>query len=414
MEDDKSEPSITVKRSIDNLDKWLNRNGWKGYDPYDIESHSLFRLQESFYLLKSLKKIVLILDSYFPLTARFLLNIQKKINPKAMGLFSSAYIILYDVTGKENYFKKSKETLKWLLENPSSGFNGLCWGQPFGWNSHIFIPAYMPSSIVTSIVGEAFWRFYKLTGENNYIENCDRICEFFLKDLKIDKIDEKRICFSKTPIDHFHIHNSNLFIADFLIRIGIELNKKYYIDTASRAINYTLSDQNKNGSFCYFGKDQSKECTIDHYHTGFIIRCLYSIWKTTGDEKVFNSLMNCYKFYCKNMFTAQGIPKTTPKILFPVNIHSCAEAILCHSLIAKDFSNSYKYLKRIVSWVLSNMQHNDGWFIYLIRKFDNLFNWKVKIPYIRWGQAWMLRSLAEYYSLLMKNTDLNNYKGVYL
>jgi hypothetical protein len=70
-------------------------------------------------------------------------------------------------------------------------------------------------------------------------------------------------------------------VAEFLIKVGKEISDEQFIELGSKAVNYALSEQNKDGSICYWGKDQDNQCHIDHYHSGFEIRCLYSIWKCT-------------------------------------------------------------------------------------------------------------------------------------
>ena len=331
---------------------------------------------------------------------RRMLRIPREVNAKAMGLFAAGYQILYETTGDEKYLDRAQEALAWLEENPCKGYAGLCWGHPFSWQSRVLIPKATPSSVISAIVGNAFWRFYQMTGHSSYFANCQSICEFFLKDLNIDELGEGKICFSKTPLDHFHIHNCNLFVADFLLRVGKVLQRKDYVRTAWKALTYTLSEQNDDGSICYWGRDQADYCRIDHYHSGFEIRCLYSIWKSTSDERVYSALRRYYQFYCEKLFTSEGIPKMTPHALYPINIHSCAEAILCHSTLAPDFPEAREYLQKCVPWIVKIMQHPEGWFIYMIREIKGRLRWKVKIPYIRWGQAWMLRALAEYYKLL--------------
>ena len=394
-------PKISlVKKSIDKLDGWIIDNGWAGYDPYDAKQHPLIAVLQPTFPKRLMQRALLLVESFFPNILRKLLNIKEEINPKAMGLFASGYLILYEVTNDEKYFDKAKEAIEWLLQNPSKGYRGLCWGQPFSWQSRIFIPKDTPSSVITAIVGDAFLHFYKMTGQSSYLTNCKKICAFFLNDLNIDRLRDSKICFSKTPLDHFHIHNSNLYVANFLLKVGNELQDANYIKTAQDALAYTLSEQNEDGSICYWGRNQDDKCRIDHYHSGFEIRSLYEIWKSTNDKKVYNSLKRYYEFYCGRMFTNEGIPKMTPKALFPINIHSCAEAILCHSTLAEDFPEAYNYLNKCVPWILQNMQHSDGYFIYMIRKSKGNVNWKVKIPYMRWGQAWMLRALSQYFTLL--------------
>lgn len=382
-----------VSRSIERLDRWLQKNGWAGYDPYDLKG--LPRLaRPAGWLDRGLRRATLSLERFSPLALRAIWRVKPALNAKGMGLFAEGYRLLYEVTGEERYLQQAREALTWLETHSCAGHSGFCWGYPFDWRSRLLIPQGTPSSVVSATVGHAFWGFYQMTGERRYLDICQSICEFFLRDLHIDRFDNGRICFSYTPIDTFHVNNANLFVAEFLVRVGLALRDDRYVDHGMRAVAYTLDQQNTDGSICYWGKDQEPRCRMDHYHSGFEIRCLYGIWKCTTDPRVHQALRSYYAFYRERLFQDRTVPKMTPTRLYPVDIHSCAEAILCHSMLAPDFAEAWEYIERAVPWILRHMQHREGWFIYRISRLPGGIRYKVNIPYIRWGQAWMLRSLA--------------------
>ena len=218
-----------VSQAITSLDNWIQRNGWAGYDPYDIKEHPLMLKLPSYKNRNSVTKIaagaLLIAIDRFPHTTRKLLNVDKRINAKAMGLFASAYLKLHDQFGDETYLVNAMQCIDWLEQNKSQGYSGACWGYPCNWQSLIFIPRNTPSGVVTSICGNAFWDFYKFTNERKYLDFCESICNFLIGDLNIDNVSNDRACFSYTPLDRFHVHNSNLMIAEFLIKVGKKLDK---------------------------------------------------------------------------------------------------------------------------------------------------------------------------------------------
>jgi len=384
-----------IEYSIKKLDKWIKKNGWKGYDPYDIQELPLFLKKDATIIEKITLKIISKTDEICPLFSRKILKIKKKLNAKAMGLFADAYLNLFKTTKEKKYLEKNKECLTWLENNRSAYYADYCWGYPFDWQSKIFIPKNTPSTVVSSTCGNAFWKYYQHTGEKKYLNICISICNFFLKNLNIDKISKDKICFSYTPLDNFHVHNANLFVAEFLIKIGKETKNQNFIEQGLKAVNYTLGEQNKNGSIYYWGEKQNNYSPhhVDHYHSGFEIRSLYSIWKLTNDKKIYDSISRYYKFYLDNFFENKTIPKFTPQNTYPINIHSCAEAILCNSLLQKDFPQGKKYLENSSKWIIENMQTKEGWFIYKIKNIKGL-KFKIQIPYIRWGQAWMLNALS--------------------
>jgi len=381
-----------VRQSIARLDGWLAGNGWAGYDPYDLPGQAAF-IRPAGRPARLLRRLVLRAGFYFPRALRRLFRVPPAVNAKGMGLLAEGYRLLYEAAGEERHLRRAQEALAWLEANPSPGYAGLCWGYPFDWQSRVLIPRGTPSSVVSATVGHSFWGFYRMTGERRYLDACRSICEFFLHDLHVDRFDGGQICFSYTPVDTFHVHNANLFAADFLVRVGLAAHEDRYVDHGMQAAAYTLGQQNADGSICYWSRDQEPTCRVDHYHSGFEIRCLHGVWQATADARVRRALEAYYAFYRERLFQG-AVPKMTPAQLYPVDIHSCAEAILCPTTLAPDFPQAWDGLRRTVPWILREMQQREGWFIYRIVRLPGGVRFRIRIPYIRWGQAWMLRSLA--------------------
>ncbi len=401
-----SQSRKSIWHSINLLDRWVERNGWKGFDPYDIKGHQFYFWLHSVrpnVIIKILKRIVYIFEEYFPIFVRRLFFVDEKINAKGMGLFASAYLNLYQNGYDEKYKNQALACLDWLENHPSANYEHLCWGYPFDWQSAVFIPEDTPSSVVTSIVGDSFWRAYQAFDEQKYLEICKDICNFFINYLNIDVIEEDITCFSYTPLDNFHVHNANLFVAEFLIRVGKETKNRNFVNFGIRAANYALSEQNSDGSLNYWGRIQNEfnPNHIDHYHSGFEIRALYGIWKSTKDDRFLRAVSTYYQFYRQNLFfeiDEKIIPKMTPDNIYPIDVHACAESLLCNSRLAKDITEAFNMLPRLYNWIIGNMQTPEGWFIYRIDQ-TRFGIRRRKIPYIRWGQAWMMLALSEYLTL---------------
>ena len=376
------------------LDGWIERNGWAGYDPYDVKAHPIFMKRDPSVVEKVLRGTLSRLEYRAPLLLRKFLGVEKAINAKAMGLFAKGYLGLYRALQDDRYLTKAQEAIDWLDENRSNGYSGACWGYPFDWQSRVFIPKATPSSVVSSIAGNAHWAFYKLTGDRRYLDTCRDICEFFTTDLNICRIDDSRICFSYTPIDHFRVNNANLFVAEFLIKVGQELGREEFQQLGLEAANYTLSEQNADGSICYWGGERGEDGHIDHYHSGFELRSLHSISRLTGEERIRAATRRYYRFYLDNLFADRTLPKFTPRSTYPINIHSCAEALLCCATLSADFEEGTRYLINAARWTIENMQDESGYFYYL--RTDRRVN---RTPYVRWGQAWMLNALGTFLEL---------------
>jgi hypothetical protein len=311
-----------------------------------------------------------------------------------MGLFASSYLNLHEKTGKDEYLKKTQECLGWLEDNYSKGYSGLCWGYPFDWQSYVFIPKGTPSSVVTFTVGESFWKAYKLFGGKKYLKTCESICRFFLEDLNKDIISKDSLCFSYTPLDKMHVHNANLFVSEFLIRIGKETGNKEFFDAGIAAANYTLSGQRSDGAWSYFGSPDAFCDVVDNYHTGFVLRTLYSIYELTGRSDIEEAVKKGFDYYLNNLFENDLFPKYLDKTTYPIDIHACSEGILCLSKLNKYDRRAGVILRNLVNWTIDNMQDIDGHFYYMKGRHVT-----VRVPYTRWSQAWMLYALSENYSI---------------
>jgi hypothetical protein len=407
-----AEISAAVFESIKRLDDWVGRNGWAGYDPYDVKGHpwvlKLSGNRDQNRACRLIREGLLLSVEVLPRASRGLLRVQKEINAKAMGLFASAYLKLYEHVNEEVYLRKARECLTWLEENRSQGYAGDCWGYPFDWQTLVLIPEGTPSAVVSSICGDAFWSFYKFSGDRKYLSTCESICNFLINSLNIDHVNGDKICFSYTPIDRFHVHNANLFAAEFLIRVGKELNSEQFYQHGIKALSYSLDAQNEDGSFYYWALSDGSVYdipettlkTIDHYHTGFVLRSLYSIYKNTGDKRVLEALSKGYRFYRDRLFEDKTVPKLRPDSRYPIDIHSCAEAILCMSALSDLFADALEYAQNAFLWTRENMQTKEGWFLYMIMSVKGVRR-RVRIPYMRWGQAWMMRAMSQCYSSIV-------------
>ncbi|MCB9207601.1 MAG: hypothetical protein H6611_09905 [Ignavibacteriales bacterium] len=401
-----------IQTSFSLLDNWLTKNGWTGYDPYDIKDVpfiiKITDLGNKYFIAEIFREILFEFFLMFPNFSRKIFKIKPQVNSKGMGLFAASYIDLYKNYNEEKYLAKAYECFTWLDNSFKTDYGGKGWGYPFSWQSKKYIPKNTPNGIVSTAVGDAYWKMFKLTNNQKYLNSCTNICEF-LTNLPIDIIDENQICFSYTPLYTNHVHNLNLFVAEFLIRIGKEIDNQNWIDLGIKAANYTVTNQMKNGAFDYNGPPEKPQNIIDHYHTCFVIRNLYSIWKLTNDVKYFNSLSLCYDHYVNNFFIDATIPKYTPTRRYRIDIHSCAEAINCLAEISDIFPEGRKIALNVANWTIDNLQSKKGFFYHGIFKSRI---WQTpfisKIAYIRWGQAWMLKGLSNLLRIQKDYKEIEN------
>jgi hypothetical protein len=392
-----SQEKETITRSLFKLEKWIENNGVYGFDPYDVKGTRLA------IIIHDTKYVNFLFNNFlgvFPSFSRKFFKIKKHVYPTSMGIFSEGYLNLYRYFKDEKYLKKAVIFLEWLEKNRNPKYNYYNWGRPFDWKTRIFIPKDIPCTVGNSIIANAFLNIYEETKEETYPEIAKSICEFIAKKMNIDFIDENQICFSYTPIDNFHIHNSNLFASHLLFRMGHLTNNEDYLSLAEKSLNYSLNQQNKDGSWYYWGSPDKLLYLIDNYHTGFFLRSLYGIYKLTNNQKVKKALKRGYTFYKNNFFVNSEIPKFTNKSLYPIDIQSCSESVLCLSMLSEDksFEDAFELAKNVALWTCKNMQDKSGYFFYRISS-----AYISKIPYLKCGQAPMLNALSR---LLLANNKI--------
>jgi len=392
-----------IENSLKLLINWLGKNGLEGYDPYDIKAHPLIgkiiKAGNKNFLFEILREGLFELFLMFPGASRKFFRIKPAINPKAVGLIARSFTDLFKLYGDEKFLIKAKEYLAWLEGNYAPNYEGKGWGYPFDWYAKEVVPAGTPNGIVTTTVGDAFFEMYRLTGESKYLETCIEICRFLIS-LPIDNISDDQICFSYTPVFVNHVHNLNLFVAEFLIRIGEETGNEDWIEPGIKAIDYTLANQEEDGSFDYDGWPEKLRGFKDNYHTAFVLRKLFDIYKLTNREIVKESLTRGYNFYINNFFEDGKIPKFRPEKKYRIDIHSCAESINCLSELSPLFPEGLNIALNVAEWTIENLQDDEGYFYHGIFKSKITHKEFVsKFPYVRWAEAWMLKGLS---NLLLK------------
>ena len=373
--------------------RWVDDYGWDGYDPYDLPDYIIQRHKQKNPVSPEEQKKLFQRDSSDPMGLRADLGIEKKRNAKALGLLASARVRLFKVGGDSRHLAEAASIADWLLQNPSPGYPNLCWGYPFDWQSVRFIPRGTPSAVVSTVVGDALWELYTVGRDRKHLEACLSICRFITENLNRDDMGAGGLCFSYTPLDDYHVHNSNLFCGEFLARIGRETGREDYLELAGRAAEYARSEQNDDGSIFYWGRvqDQYAPQKLDHYHTGFELRCLFALAGHLRSAPLAECYRKYLEFYLKNFLLPDFTPKITPGQPYPVNIHGAAEAVLMLSTLSREHPELLDVAGKVLNWTVNNMQTPEGWFAYL---------WapgaRVDAPFLRWGQAWMLKAFVEY------------------
>jgi len=402
-----------VVKAESKLNRWITHNGLLGYDPFDLYSQvPLFR--KIIYSKNKIKRLTIsrlfsVSEMLFPLYLRKLFKVEKTINAKGVALLGLGYLMRFKNFGLQSDKDKVYELINWLWKNRCENHPGASWGYPFDWQSRIFIPKGTPSIVVSYTVGEFFLQAYECFKDGTLLDKANQITVFILNGLNRKEFPDGSCCFSYTPLDNFQVHNANLFAAAFLARIGAVNHEQEIIDLGVRAAKFALNEIKADGSLNYWGNEQDlNEGLNDHYHVGFEIRSLLEVGLLADNTDIIKAANRYYEYYCQNFFhpvKGKLTPKMYPDRPFPIDIHAVAESIILNTfLYLKEKKPSSLELANLsANWAIKNMQNASGSFAYTKFKLG-LIEWNVRIPYLRWGQAWLFYAL-NFFLLTLKNEN---------
>jgi hypothetical protein len=386
---------------------WLESNGWSGWDPYDLWDNpiGLWAMAGESLAQRIANGVLSRLEELFPMAVRHVLGAQRQINAKGMGLFAAAFLDLEQVAGAPVQVRGTPamdQCFGWLEENRVRLGDATGWGYPFDWRTRVLIPRNTPTAVTTSIIGDAYWVRYARRGHAASLQRCEEICRFFLERLnRSPRASDRSFCFSYTPVDHFQVHNANLMVAEFLIRVGRETGRDEWAETGLDAARFALRETREDGSLPYWSNEQSKELQQDLFHSGFEIRSLDAIARLTGRAEFRAAADRYFQTWLADYFAPDGTPGFSGERPGAVEVHSCAEALLCASQLAGRPGLPVEALPAHVArslaaavrhlWVPTGKQA--GYFGWISQPRYGV-RIRTRIPLIRMGQAWMLRAMS--------------------
>lgn len=387
---------MTVESSLEKLIAYIEKEQFKGYDPYDtLNSFIPFSKMG-----KWIPAIAIQVQKRNPINIRPFLGIKKGYNPKGMGLFLKAYCKLYKKTKEEHYRQKADEIFNWLKTNYSKNYSGYAWGYNFDWaNPGGNLKAYTPSVVVTSFVVDGLMEYYHLFQSKPAKEMVISAAKYIANDLPVTTL-EKGISIAYTHQSKGCCYNASLLGAESLAKAYYLSEDKQHLDKAKLAVKYVLSMQKEDGSWFYsYNPAKKTERKQIDFHQGFVLMSLHQYQQYAKDENpvISKAIEKGLKFYKDEQFFPNGrslwrLPKE-----WPVEIHNQAQGIITFTEL-QHYNDSYSdFANEIAHYTLKNMQSGKGFFYYQKHK-----NYTNKIPYIRWSQAWMLLALT---TLLTKSND---------
>lgn len=384
-----------IEKRFNELEKYCKSEAFKGYDPFDGLNSKLFDYLP-FLRRNSLFKLIWI--QFFkrsPFNFRKIAGIKKEYNPKGLGLFLSAYCNLYSINQNHENLNQILFFIEQLNLCQSRGYSGACWGYNFDWQSKAFFQAKgTPSVVVTSFVGCALLDAYEQIHDEELLEKARSACDFILTDLNRTYDKDGDFSFSYSPTDQTQVFNASLLGSRLLCRTYLHTREPVLLEESKKVVSYVCKYQQENGAWSYSPLSFHK--WIDNFHTGFNLECIYTYQSISGDNAFQCQLEKGLEYYLDTFFGDSGLPKYYSNSRYPIDMHTTAQLIVTLSKMNL-LAQKKELANKVISWSFKNMyDEKKGYFYYYKEKYFN-----IKIPYMRWTQAWMLLGLSHY--LLSEN-----------
>jgi len=389
----KADILIYLKNDIDKLIEYCSSQEWLGYDPYDGLNSPLFKY--SFFNRNKFFRILII--QFFknsPINLRPLFLIRKEANSKGLALCLKSLVMIYKHNSEKKYLSYINHLINLLIKERATN-NLKLWGYNFDWQSRaFFIKKHSPNFVVSYFVLDSFFELYKLTKEKKYkkifIESCNVLIDKFLEK-RGDKKHFKYVLNDKKVIHNVNLFGSSLMSKAFAIT-GDDRFKIVSEETLATSIDY----QSDNGSWPY--GIERMHSWIDSFHTCFNLLSFNDFILNTGIRVYEDKLVKGFKYFINNFFTKNYVIKYYDKKTYPIDIHSFAIGLITLIKLEKYLKDKEMIIKTY-NHINKNFKSEKGTYYFRIYKF-----FKNKIPYMRWGQSWLLYSFVILYEYISNKT----------
>jgi rhamnogalacturonyl hydrolase YesR len=374
-----------ILTSLKKLEKWVEDNNYKGYDPADGLTSFLRPLTFGNLFLD---RLLLQLVWRCPINLRPLLGVKPLDSFIGRGYMAWGYLTMLKITGDENYKHKAAACLEWLKENKAPGYENYSWGKMFDFASRAGRQGrFEPITVWSSLIGQSFLEAYEIIGDEKFLKVADSICRWILKIPKNQT--NSGLCINYTPFGDGDctIHNQSMLGAALLARTAKFNGNPEFLEVAKEAIKYTCTRQFPDGSWFY--GEEPKYHWIDNFHTGYNLDALKCYIESSDDKTYEDNLKKGFDFFKNNFFESTGRPKYYHNRTYPIDSQCASQAIETLANFSDHDDSSLKLGMKIACWTIENMQDRAGYFYFMQYPF-----FKLKVPMIHWAQATTYRALA--------------------
>jgi hypothetical protein len=384
---------------------YCRENDWSGHDPYDALNSPF--IQKLPLLDSTLGRIVLTQAlKLSPVNLRGALRIRRTQNPKALALFLSSFLILRpeNLADREDL---AREMIRRIIAKRSPGIEYWCWGYSFPWQTRReVVPTGSPNLVCTTFVGLALMDAYEQLGDPDCLKMAASAAGYIADKLFWSEGNVASFSYPQPGV-RSQTHNANFLASELLCRVYKQTNEPRFLECALRVIRYSVSKQQKDGSWKY--GEMPNQGWIDNFHTGYNLRALRSIARKIETKEFDSCIQRGFKFYRESFLRVDGGVRYFHDRDFPVDIHCVAESIITLMAFTDLHQDNSVLAYSVFRFAMKHMWDKRGFFYYRVLRLG-----KIRTSYMRWSQAWMFFALSRLLSESASTSHPQNHNSAAL
>jgi len=180
----------------------------------------------------------------------------------------SGELILAQLTGKHEYFKRAEKSARWLVLNQNkSGF----------WERKSCDGCEGIFTVEGSEAGLALLDMYEYTNDSTYLDSAILWSDFLLNNISFQNVSGTSIAFEyQYPAKHWRVVNINALNGLFFLRLWKATGNEEYLGIGNRSLDFVLGSQLGSGQYPY--RFDSMRGGV----SGRMLRWLYQVSPKTG------------------------------------------------------------------------------------------------------------------------------------
>ncbi len=376
-----AEAEAVLQRLLD----YCRENDWAGYDPYDALNSRVFQLFP--FLNTRLPRIALTQAlKRAPINIRRLTLVPKTQNAKGLALFLSG-LLKSPSTLIPDRKALCQHMIERLIALRAPGSEYWCWGYSFPWQTRQnIVPAGAPNLVCTCFVADSLLNAYEDVHQTGCLEMAVSAAEYILNELYWEDGSEAGFSYPLRSL-RVQVHNANFLASALLARVYKQTGDFKFLGPALNAARYSVRMQNDDGSWFYGEAPFQK--WIDNFHSGYNLCALKALGDCVETDEFQPCILRGFQFYRAHFVREDGSAKYFHDCVYPIDIHCVAQTILTLLMFRDLDPGNTALANAVLRWAIDHMWDKRGFFYYRVLRLT-----KIRIPYMRWSEAWMFLTLC--------------------